>query len=104
MPDTHAVLISLEAGNDLAAIDAHIASDSPQNADRVLERLFVAIESLNRFPNRYKVYRRGTRPGRLVRSMPVVPFVVYYQVIDADRVVRILTVRHGARRRPKTLG
>jgi plasmid stabilization system protein ParE len=33
--------------------------------------------------------------------MPVSPFIVYYRVDDKRGAVRILTVRHGARRQPQ---
>jgi plasmid stabilization system protein ParE len=33
--------------------------------------------------------------------MSVPPFIVYYRTDDKRRSVRILTIRHGARRQPK---
>jgi toxin ParE1/3/4 len=102
MPEVYEVKITGEAGSDLAAIHQYISTDSPQNADAVVDRLLISIDSLERLPHRYKVYRRGSRPGRVIRSMPVPPFVVYYEIRDDDRVVRILTVRHGAQRRPRS--
>jgi plasmid stabilization system protein ParE len=33
--------------------------------------------------------------------MPVPPFVIYYRVLEAERIVEVLTVRHGARRQPR---
>jgi plasmid stabilization system protein ParE len=33
--------------------------------------------------------------------MPVQSWIVFFRVIDDDRVVRVLRVRHGARRRLK---
>jgi plasmid stabilization system protein ParE len=77
MPELYEVRITREAGSDLAAIHQYISCDSPQNADTVVDRLLKAIDSLERMPNRYKVYRRGSRPGRVVRSMPAPPFVAY---------------------------
>jgi len=102
MPDLYEVRITGEAGSDLESIHHYISLDSPQNADAVVVRLLKAIDSLERMPHRYKMYRRGSRPGRIVRSMPWPPFVVYYEVREDDGVVRVLTVRHGARRRPRS--
>jgi addiction module RelE/StbE family toxin len=102
MPELYEVRITGEAGSDLAAIHHYISADSPQNADGVVDRLLNSIDSLEQLPHRYKIYRRGSRPGRTVRSMPVPPFVVYYEVREDDGVVRILTVRHGAQRRPRS--
>jgi addiction module RelE/StbE family toxin len=103
MRELYEVRITGEAGSDLEAIHKYISGDSPQNADAVVDRLLNAIDSLERMPHRYRVYRRGSRRGRTIRSMPVPPFVVYYEVRDDERVVRVLTVRHGARRRPRGL-
>jgi toxin ParE1/3/4 len=102
MPELYEVRITGEAGSDLAAIHRYISGDSPQNADGVVDRLLNSIDSLEHLPHRYKVYRRGSRPNRVVRSMPVSSFVIYYEVREDERVVRILTVRHGARRRPRS--
>jgi plasmid stabilization system protein ParE len=102
MSELYEVRITGEAGSDLEAIHHYISLDSPQNADTVVDRLLNAIDSLERMPHRYKVHRRGSRRGRVVRSMPLPPFVVYYEVREDERMVRILTVRHGARRRPRS--
>lgn len=104
MPRQYEVRISDEAYSDLEAIFTHIREDSPQNAGRMIEHLLTAIESLDAFPGRYKVYRPGGRRGGEVHSMPVPPYVVYYRVIQGVQLVHILTVRHGARRRPGRLG
>jgi plasmid stabilization system protein ParE len=32
--------------------------------------------------------------------MPVTPYLIYYRVLDSQQAVRVLTVRHGAQRRP----
>jgi plasmid stabilization system protein ParE len=79
----------------------HIERDSPQNAPAVIEGVINAIDSLAQFPHRYKVHQSARHPDRVVRSMPVPPYVVYYRVIDQHSVVRVLTVRHGARRQPR---
>ena len=102
MPELYEIRITSEASSDLEAIHHYISGDSPQNADEVVDRLLKAIDSLDRMPHRYKMYRRGSRPTRVVRSMPWPPFVVYYEVREDDGVVRVLTVRHRARRRPRS--
>jgi plasmid stabilization system protein ParE len=102
--DLYDVRISSEAAADLTAIHAYIVQDSPDDAARFLEHLLDSIQSLERLPHRFKVYRRGRQTGRPIRSMPVQPYVVYYQVLEDDGVVRVMTVRHGVRRRPRGLG
>src|SRR3954464_15114686 len=96
------VRISKEASGDILAIHHYIEQRSPQNATRMVERLFRTIEALEHLPHRYKIFRKGNKTRGPVRSMPVPPFIVYYRVVESDRVVRILTVRHGARRQPRT--
>jgi plasmid stabilization system protein ParE len=33
--------------------------------------------------------------------MPVPPFIIYHRVLESERIVEVLTVRHGARRQPR---
>jgi len=33
--------------------------------------------------------------------MPVPPFIVYYRIIERSAAIRILMIRHGARRAPR---
>jgi hypothetical protein len=35
--------------------------------------------------------------------MPVPPFLLYYRIDDASRVVHVVSVLHGKRRQPKRL-
>lgn len=67
----------------------------------MVERILTAIDGLKMMPGRFKVERRDRRLGYDVHSMVVAPHIVFYRVIEADRVVRILDVRHAARRRPR---
>ena len=41
------------------------------------------------------------RLKQTVRSVPLKPHVIYFRVIEREHVVRVLMVRHGARRRPR---
>ena len=102
MPRVYHVRITKEASSHLDEIFTFIASQSPQNAEQVCERLLSEIFSLKMFPHRYKVHRRGKKQnGETVRSMPVPPYVVYYKIVESRRVVRIHSVLHGHRRRPR---
>jgi plasmid stabilization system protein ParE len=98
------VVITDTASSDLDEIYAQIAPASLQNAASVLEGLIDAIFSLKFLPYRYNVYRRAKKDQGPVRSMPVPPFVIYYQVIENDGVVLIMKVLHGRRRRPRSFG
>src|SRR5688572_21438958 len=102
MPRQHDVRIAPEASKNLDAIYTFIAQQSPQNAAVVLERLLDGIFSLKFLPHRYKVHWRGKDRQDTVRSMPLPPFVVYYRIVEERHLVRVLTVRHGRQRRPRT--
>ena len=67
----------------------------------MVARILDAIDTLDTFPHRNVV--AGQKPGlsKPVRSLPAWPYVVFFRVHDDHGVVRILRVRHGARRRPK---
>lgn len=101
MVPVYEVRISQEASADLLMIHRYIRQDSPQNADLVMDRLLNAIDELSTFPHRYKIYQSASKPDRVVRSVSISSFTVYFRILEADRIVRILTIRRGARRQPK---
>src|SRR5437762_4309294 len=101
MPDTYRITILPEAGNNLESIHEHIEKDSPQNAVTVSRKLLDAIDSLEQFPHRYKVHTSSKNPDRVVHSMPVPPFIIYYRVIERNLAVEVMTIRDGARRQPR---
>lgn len=89
---THLVRWSVEALDDLDAIEAHVAQDAPHAAARLRLRLVAAGDSLERHPI------RGVRIGGGFRKLLAMsPFVIRYAV-DAD-CVTILSVRDDRRRR-----
>lgn len=102
MRPEYRIVPALQATADLEAIFASVEKNSPQNAVRVLERIHDAIDSLKMFPNRTVV--RGSRgKGKSpVRSLPVQSWIVFFRVLEDEKVVRILHIRHGARRRPRS--
>ena len=100
MPDTYLIRITPRAAADLQAIFDYITQNSPQGAAGMIRTILDAIDSLNLLPRRYDVPRTGYVRGRQVRSMPVPPYLVRYRIDERNKVVHILRVRHGARRRP----
>ena len=101
MPDQYRVIVQSQGFKDLDSILDYIKLDSPQNAVETLERLWSACQSLAILPRRYKLYQRRANMARSIHSMPSAPFVVYYRVDERTRIVRVLTIRHGARRQPR---
>jgi toxin ParE1/3/4 len=94
------VILSPRAFADLDRILDYIAKDSPMNAARFIDHLQAEMDGLADLPYRYPIHQE-TRRRAPVRRMPVPPYLVYYRVIDAHRAIRVLMVRHGARRQPK---
>ena len=98
MPTTYRIRITPRALADLEDIFEHISADAPKNARGLIALLLDAIDSLALFPHRYAA-PRGTPPvSGDIRSMPVQRFLVRYQIDDANNLVYVLHVRHGARR------
>lgn len=98
------VIVSPRAFDDLDEILRYVKQASPANAVKVIDRLWAATRRLNEMPHRYRVVQGFSRPGRAVRRMPVRPYLVYYRIDEANHVVRVLTIRHGHRRRPRRFG
>jgi toxin ParE1/3/4 len=100
MPATYRVIILPRVLADLQEIFDYIQRQSPQNAATVAQRLIAAIDALEQLPYRYKVHRPHRAPARIVRSMPMPPYIIYYRVDEKNLAVRIMTIRHGSRRQP----
>ena len=98
---TYTVVVEPRATGETRAITRHIAKSSPQGALTTLAGLLNAADSLGQLPHRYEVHQSRRDPALTVRSMPVPPHIVYYRVDDLNQTVRILSIRHGARRQPK---
>jgi toxin ParE1/3/4 len=95
------LIITPGALKDLEQIHAYISTDSPQNASRMIQRIMDSLGSLERFPNRSVVPHQSSRIRNPVRSLSVQSYMIFYRVIEKQMTVRILTIRHAARRRPK---
>ena len=100
MPEVYRVRITPRALKDLEAIFDYISHDSEQNAAKMIRTLLDAIDGLDILPRRFDVPRSGPVRGRQIRSMPVRPYLVRYRIDERERIVRILRIRHGARKNP----
>jgi plasmid stabilization system protein ParE len=101
MVERYRVEVMAEAATDLTRIFDYIEKDSPQNAASVLTSIFDAVDSLDHFPHRCKIHLSRRDPTRIIRSMVVAPFIIYYRIREKEKVVEVLTIRHGARRQPR---
>jgi toxin ParE1/3/4 len=104
MPAHYRAILAREASEDLQAIFEYIAGDSPSNAASMIERILRSLELLEVFPHRTIVDPPYAVQGKPLRSLPVGSYVVYFSVNDETRIVQVLRVIHGARRRPNRFG
>ena len=81
-----------EALDDLEAITGYVRDFSPAAAARIELAIVEAADSLETMPN------RGRSSGPSCRELTVVPPYLIRYVVVGD-AVRILSVRHAARRR-----
>jgi len=98
---TFHVIILPRAADDLQEIHDYIAKDSPQNAAGMISRILDALEPLKQFPHRTKVMHQSSKLRHPVRSLSVRPYTIYFRVLDDAQAVRVLHVRHGARKQPR---
>lgn len=92
-------IITPDAEMDLELIQDHIALDSERQAEKFLERLPAEFGRLAAMP---RMGRGHPDFGADVRSIPLRPYIIYYQPL-ADGV-EILRVIHGARDLRKAFG
>jgi len=87
---------SVEALDDLEELHGYIENANPKAAHDVFLRIVDQVAPLARYP---ALGRSGRVPGTRELVVSKTPFIVAYAVIGDD-VVRILAVRHAARRWP----
>lgn len=95
----YSVVLTAQAQTDLREIFQYIAVDlqSVQNAAGQLSRLEKAIASLNRMPERFRVYDRAKWRERNLRVMSVDHYLVFYIPTHDDHRVTVLRVMYGGR-------
>jgi plasmid stabilization system protein ParE len=64
------------------------------------DRLFVSLDALREWPRRYPIDERMSEAlGFEVRKLVHARYVITYHVDDAGRIVELLAIVHGARRK-----
>ena len=92
-------VLGVAVESDLNAIWEHIAQDNVDAADRWIERLFEAFETLARNPG--VGHRREDLTALPVLFWPVSRYLVLYRIQSES--VQIVAVIHGARDVPTFL-
>ena len=78
----------------------YIATDDPDAADRLLDRILEALDQASRFPFSAAEVTVGQRYPRRYYRLVVSPYNIYYRVIrDRIVVMRVLHERMDAGRR-----
>jgi addiction module RelE/StbE family toxin len=81
------------ARNDLRAIKAYIANDSPTNAGRFLEQLVASVDRLSEFPESGRRLHATTKG---LRELIFRDYRIIYRPEPPERVL-IIAVIHGNR-------
>jgi plasmid stabilization system protein ParE len=95
------IIMKKRAAADLEGIFNQIALDSVNKAVGFIHRILMSIENLSDFPHRNVVAGQPSDAKYPVRSLSVQSYLIFFRVVDDQQVVRILRVRHGARKQLK---
>jgi len=87
---------------DLKDIAEYIADvlQEPQVAEKQVQRILDAADSLNYMPERYRIYEEGIKRNPKIRILTVNRHVILYQPDESCRLVKILRVIYGGRNIP----
>ncbi|NJL28664.1 MAG: type II toxin-antitoxin system RelE/ParE family toxin [Thermoanaerobaculia bacterium] len=85
---------TLQALDDIDAICDFIARDAPRTAKKFGQRLYEAVEPLERFPQSGLIVPELGRSN--IRELRLKKYRIIYRLLDKE-TVEILTVYHSAR-------
>lgn len=74
-----------------------IALERPAAAEKLVNRLFDAVEQAAHLPRSAPQYRLAST--ETIRQLVVSPYLIYYKILDSDESIAVLTVRHQRQRR-----
>jgi toxin ParE1/3/4 len=94
---SYSVRITVRAGRDLALLFEEIHADRSAAALKWYLGLKKAILSLERSPNRCPQTPETPRLRHLLYGRRPHVYRVIFRVIEAERMIEILHIRHGAR-------
>ena len=98
---TYLVSLTARAERDLAALFEAIHAEDSETALTWYRSLKKAILSLEKLPNRCPPTSENARLRNLLYGSKPHVYRVIYRVLEKERRVEVLHVRHGARRRLK---
>jgi plasmid stabilization system protein ParE len=95
---TYRVIFQADARNEALRAAEYIAKNAPLNAIRWYEGLEEAVESLSFMPHRCGIAPETRYLGAEYRHYIYKSHRVIFRIDEKERTVRIIHVRHGARR------
>ena len=95
----YAVLLTRTARDAIRTHARFLALDqhAPLDAERWLERILVCVASLERWPRRCGLAEEDAYVDCEVRRMVIGSHLLLYTVLEEDRRVVVLGLRHGSR-------
>jgi addiction module RelE/StbE family toxin len=88
------VRLSPRAASDLREILDYLSTQNPRAAKIVRSSIAGALDILRTFPAIGVAQKRGVRKY----VVPQFPYLIYYSVATNEQEIRIITIRHAARR------
>ena len=95
----YTVNISRQAQYDMRTIFEYIAFTlmEPKIAEKQFARIEKAINSLDKMPERFRLYEKESWRNRNLRVMPVDNFLTFYTVDNLSYIVTVVRIMYGAR-------
>ena len=96
---SYSVYISDAAYNDINQIVSYIANEllEPQTANKLLDALLKAINSLSEIPHRHMLVDRVEISDYPIRMFTVENYIVFYLINENESSVNIARVLYGRR-------
>jgi plasmid stabilization system protein ParE len=92
------VIVTPEAEAGIVNAFEYINERSPENASRWLRGLYGKIDTLEQMPARCALARENEYFEDVLRQLLFKSHRIVFRVEEADRIVRVLYVRHGKQR------
>ncbi len=93
------VIYSGSALNDIDKIYEYIAYELlvPETAKEQIDRIIKAIDALETFPYRYKIYDEEPWLSQGIRCFTIDNYMVFYYPLENDGIIRVLRIIYGGR-------
>jgi toxin ParE1/3/4 len=93
------IIYTQESEQDLINIYRYIAINLsvPETAKKQTDRIMKAIESLDEMPLRHKLYQNEPWHSKGLRVLPVDNYLVFYVVVEEEKLVAIIRIMYGGR-------